>query len=83
MLQNLLPVGSIVEKDVPSSEPIPESLEGYFSCGELTHGMDQCQELDESFPFLPVGWQADRIGDDFILRPGPTGASSRQAGNVD
>ena len=38
-------------------------------------------ELDESFPFLPVGWQADRIGDEFLLRPGPTGATDQQAGN--
>ena len=83
VLQNLLPVGSVVEEDGPSSEPITESLEGCFSCGELTHETDQCQELDESFPFLPVGWQADRIGDEFLLRPGPTGAPNQQAGNVD
>ena len=44
---------------------------------------DQCQELDESFPLLPVGWQADRIGDDILLRPGPTGAPNQQAENVD
>ena len=37
----------------------------------------------ESFPFLPVGWQADRIGDEFLLRPSPTGAPNQQAGNVD
>ena len=73
VLQNLLPVGSIVEKDVPSSEPLPESLEGCFSCGELTHETDQCQEIDESFPFLPVGWQADRIGDDFYFGTGTNG----------
>ena len=36
--------------------------------------------LDESFPFLPVGWQADWIGDEFILRPGPMGSPSQQAG---
>ena len=83
VLQNLLPVGSIVEEDVPLSKPLLESPEGCFSCGELTHETDQCQEMDESFPFLPVGWQADQIGDDFILRPGPMGASSQQAGNVD
>ena len=28
-------------------------------------------------------WQADRIGDEFILRPGPTGPPSQQAGNVE
>ena len=65
VLQNLVPVGSIVEEDVPSSEPIPESLEGCFSCGELTH--ETCREMDESFPFLLVGWQADRIDDDFFF----------------
>ena len=83
VLQNLLPVGSVVEEDGPSSEPITESLVGCFSCGELTHEMDRCHELDESFPFLPVGWQADRIGEEFLLRPGPTGAPNQQAGNVD
>ena len=83
VLQNLFPVSSVVEEDGPSSEPITESLEGCFSCGKLTHETDQCQELDESFPFLPVGWQVDRIGDEFLLRPGPTGAPNQQAGNVD
>ena len=39
--------------------------------------------MDESFLLLPVGWQADRIGDEFILGPDPTGASSQQVGNVD
>ena len=83
MLQNMLPVGSVTEEDVSSPEPRPESLEGCFSCGELTHEMEQCQVLDESLPFLPLGWQADRIGDEFILRPGPTGPPSQQTGNVD
>ena len=83
MLQNMLLVGSVTEEDVSSSEPLPESLEGCFSCGELTHETDQCQVLYELFPFLPVGWQADRIGDELILRPGPTGPTSQQTGNVD
>ena len=33
LLQNMLPVGSVMEEDVSSSEPLPESLEGCFSCG--------------------------------------------------
>ena len=49
---------------------VADSAEGCFSCGVLTHTMDQCQTLDESFPFLPTGWQADHIGDQFILGPG-------------
>ena len=53
-LQNLLTVGSVTVGDVPSSEPLPESLEGCFSCGVWTHTTDQCQTLDESFPFWPT-----------------------------
>ena len=82
-LQNLLPVGSVTEEEVSSSEPLPEFLEGCFSCGVLTHTTDQCQMLDESFPFLPTGWQVDRIGYEFLLRPGLEGPSSQQMGNAD
>ena len=84
-LQNLLPVGSVVEEDSPSSETLAESLAGCFSCGMLTHETDRCQELDESFPFLPVGWQADKMGDEFLLRPGPTGGpqSNRRETSTD
>ena len=40
--------------------------------------------LDESFPFLPTGWQAEHIGDQFILGPGPqAGPQSQQMGNAD
>ena len=41
-------------------------------------------QLDESFPFLPTGWQADYIRDQFILGPGPQAVpSSQQMGNAD
>ena len=82
-LQNLLPVGSVTAEDVSSSEHLPESLEGCFSCGVWTHMTDQCQTLDESFPFLPTGWQADHIEDEFLLRPGLEGPSSQPTGNAD
>ena len=51
------------------------SAEGCFSCGVLTH-----TTLDESFPFLPMGWQAERVGDQFILGPG---SPSEPKGNDD
>ena len=71
MLQNWLPVGTVTEEDAVSPNSLSDSLEGCFSCGVLTHTTDQCQTMDESFPFLPTGWQADYIGDQFILGPGP------------
>ena len=65
---------------------LSDSLEGCFSFGVLTHTTNQCQTLDESFPFLPTGWQAqaDYIGDQFILGPGPQAVPpSQQMGNAD
>ena len=71
MLLNWLPVGAVTEGDAASPDPPVNSAEGCFSCGELTHTTDQCRTLEGSFPFLPTGWQAERIGEQFILGPGP------------
>ena len=51
------------------------------SCGEADHTL--CPVLNESFPFLPPGWRADRVDDGFVLRPPPRWANCHQAGNVD
>ena len=59
MLLNWLPVGTVTEEDAASPNPSADSVEGCFSW-VLTHTTDQCQTLDESFPFLPTGWQAGR-----------------------
>ena len=84
MLQNWLPVGTATEEDASSPNSLSDSLEECFSCGVLTHTTDQCQTLDESFPFLPTGWQEDYIGDQFILGPGPQAVPpSQQMGNAD
>ena len=84
MLQIWLPVGTVTEEDAASPDSLSDSLEGcFFFCGIWTHTTDQCQTLDESFPFLPTGWQADHVGDKFILGPGPAGPPSQQRGNAD
>ena len=62
MLLNWLPVGRVTEENAVSPNPSADSAEGCFPCGVLTHTTDQCRTLDESFPFLPTGWQAERIG---------------------
>ena len=58
LIQNLLPVGP------PTLEQPPRGPERRnrptvvcFSCGESGHW---CPTLDETFPFLPPGWQAER-----------------------
>ena len=72
---NRFPVGTVMEED---------STEGCFSCGEWTYNMEQCQALDESFPFLPIGWVAERNENTFILGPGPPSSPrSHQTGNDD
>ena len=72
MLQNWLPVGTVTQ-DVAAS---PNSLSDSLS-------LEGCQTLDESFPFLPTGWQADYVGDQFILGPGPAVPPNQQMGNAD
>ena len=69
MLLNWLPVGTVTEEDAASPNSSSDSAEGCFSCGVLTHTTDQCQTLDESFPFLGPGPQA--------------GPLSQQMGNAD
>ena len=51
MLLNWLPVGTVTEEDASSPNSSSDSAEGCFSCGVFTHTTDQCQTLDESFPF--------------------------------
>ena len=59
------------------------SAERCFSC-VLTHMTENCQTLGESFPFFPMGWQVERVGDQFILGPGsPAGPKDQQTGNDD
>ena len=83
MLLNWLPVRTVTEEDAASPNPSAGSAEGCFSCGVLTHTTDQCETLGESFPFLPTGWQAEHIGDQFILGPGAqAGPQSQQMGNA-
>ena len=84
MLLNWLPVGTVTEEDAALQDPSADSAEGCFSCGGLTHMTDQCRTLDESFPFLPTGWQAEHIGDQFIRGPDPPARpQGQQMGNAD
>ena len=53
-----------------------------FSCGESGHAASRCPILDDSFPFLPPGWQVDWTGDGFVMRPPQKVADRHQAGNV-
>ena len=84
MLLNWLPVGTVTEEKAASPNPLTVSAEGCFSCGVLTHTTADCRTLDEFFPFLPTGWQAEHVGDQFILGPGPPASpQGQQMGNAD
>ena len=84
MLLNWLPVRTVTEEKAASPSPSTVSAEGCFSCGVLTHTTADCRILDESFLFLPTGWQAERVGDQFILGLGPPASpQGQQMGNSD
>ena len=82
LLQSLFPVGSLEEENVRPAADRHKSTVVCFSCGESGHAASQYPVLGDSFPFLPPGWQADRMDDGFILRPPPRGADCHRAGNV-
>ena len=79
LLQSMLPVASVAEETTDCREPKTRC----FSCGMMDHTTPRCPDLDESFPFLPTGWRADREDHEFVLRPPQKGATCPQAGNVD
>ena len=71
LLRKLIPAGSAEDK---STRPAPETREAKsvcFSCGSNDHTTSRCERLDESFPFLPAGWQVDRKDNECMLRPPP------------
>ena len=75
LLLNWLPVGIVTEENATSPDPPTDPTEGCFSCGDLTHTTDPCRTLDE---------QAEHIGDQFILGPGPPASpQGQQMGNAD
>ena len=83
-LLNWFPVETVTEEDIIQPELLSDSTEGCVSCGEWTHTTEQCQTLDESFPFLPIGWVSEHNEDRFILGPGPPSSPrSHQTGNDD
>ena len=84
VLLSWLPVGTVQEDTVVSPRASTVSADGCFSCGILTHTTENCRTLDESFQFLPIGWRAERVGDQFILGPGsPAGPEDHEMGNDD
>ena len=82
LLQSMLPVASVAEDEVRPLTDRREPMTRCFSCGEMDHTTPRCPDLDESFPFLPVGWRADWEDDEFVLRPPLKGATCPQAGNI-
>ena len=83
-LLNWLPVGTVKEDTVVSPRASAVSANRCFSCGIWTHTTENCRTLDESFPFLPIGWRAERVGDQFILgRGSPAGPEDHEMGNDD
>ena len=70
LLQNLLPIGPLVEEHRPLAVSCQVSTVVCFSCGESGHLASRCPALDDMFPFLPPGWLVDWTDDGFVIRGG-------------
>ena len=69
LLRRLIPVGSVEEKAIRPVPEVRELTSGCVSCGSEDHTTSGCGALNESFPFLPAGWQVDRHDNKCMLRP--------------
>ena len=38
-----------------------------FSCGKPDLGVGQCQELDETFPYMLPGWSMEKVGSNYVV----------------
>ena len=73
----------LVAQERPPTNDLETPSFNWFPVGTVTEE-EQCQALDESFPFLPIGWVAERNENTFILGPGPPSSPrSHQTGNDD
>ena len=68
LLRSMLPVASVAEDTAHPRTYRREPMTRCFSCGRIDHTTPRCPDLDESFPFLPAGWRADREDDEFVLQ---------------
>ena len=82
LLRRLLPVASVAEEETRPGTELREAPSGCFSSGSKDHTTPGCQVLNESFPFLPAGWQADRQDNEVVLRSPRKGADDPPAENV-
>ena len=54
-----------------------------FSCGKVGHGMGRCPELNETFPFMLLGWMAEKVGSSYVMIWPQITAYHRRAENGD
>ena len=56
---------------------------GCFSCGKAGHSATRCPDLDEMFPFLLPGWQAEKTPGGYVTISPRVVAERRRAENGD
>ena len=54
-----------------------------FSCGKVGHSATRCPTLDESFPFMLLGWTAEKVGGGYAMISPRVAVERRRAENDD
>ena len=54
-----------------------------FSCGKAGHSATRCPALDESFPFMLLGWKAEKEGGGYVMISPRVAAERHRVGNGD
>ena len=85
MLRSFLAGQQQRQRPPPRQQPVRRDWNGVvcFSCGKSGHAATRCPNLDESFPFMQPGWQAEKTRGGFIMIPPRVAMERRRAENGD
>ena len=80
MLRSFLS-GQQPTRQPPRPRPVRRDWNGVvcFSCGKSGHAATRCPNLNESFPFMQLGWRAEKTPGGFIMIPPRVSQDRRRA----
>ena len=84
LLRNLL-FGNLAPVRQPRPGPIRRDWNAVvcFSCGKAGHSATRCSTLDESFPFMPREWMAEKVAGGYSMISPRVAAERCRAENGD
>ena len=84
LLQSLL-LGNLAPATRPRSSTMQRDWTTVvcFLCGKAGHSATRCPDLNETVPFMLLGWKAEKVGGGYVIISPRVAVKRRRAGNDD